>query len=73
MANKVFKCPTEYNANIMEQLLNDLYLSVQDKNFQQVEGKPEDAKGSNGEIWVDKNGNKFYIKVAGAWKEGGLT
>lgn len=73
MAEKTFKCPAEYNPNILEQMFNDVYSSFQEKNFQQVSGIPEASKGSNGEIWVDKAGDKFYIKVNGSWKTGTLA
>jgi hypothetical protein len=70
---KTFKCPAQYDARVIEAMFNEIFTSVQSRNFQTVSGIPENAKGSSGEVWVDNDGTKFYIKVGSTWKTGTLS
>lgn len=75
-AIKKYKLPDSWDSNtarIIEEMFNDLFAETQSKYFEQVTTKPDDSAGKNGEIRIDKKGNKLYVKYGDTWHEVALT
>jgi hypothetical protein len=70
---KQIKVPAEYDAVEMQKTFDSILENVQEKSFSMRESPPSNKDGRNGEIRIDEENSKIYVKIKGAWKSASLT